>query len=125
MANVFRRAVSGLRWILIGAALAAVVAGASLGVAAVVLGHGPQERAVSFDRTATEWSLVADPGIDRQQAMDAAVAAVPGSRAVSAEFDTEHGSAVWEVEVVTPAGVEHEVTVDADTGAVVGAVEHD
>lgn len=125
MANVFRHAFAGLRWILVGAVLAAVVAGAGIGVAAVVLGHGPQERTASFDRPAPEWSLVADPGIDRQQAMDAAVAAVPGSRAVSAEFDTEHRSAVWEVEVVTPDGVEHEVTVDADTGEIVGAVEHD
>lgn len=125
MANVFRHAVAGLRWLLIGAVVAAVVAGASIGVATVALGHEPQGPTISLDRPIGEWSLAADPGIDRQQAMDAAVAAVPGSTAVSAEFDSEHRTAVWEVEVVSPAGVEYEVTIDANTGEVLGAIDHD
>lgn len=125
MANVFRHAVAGLRWLLVGVVVAAVVAGAGIGVATVALGHDPQGRTVSFDRPLGEWSLVADPGIDRQQAIDAAEAAIPGSRAVSAEFDSEHRTAVWEVEVVSPTGVEYEVTIDANTGEVLGALDHD
>ncbi|MGW1737559.1 PepSY domain-containing protein [Nocardia sp. NPDC001965] len=125
MASVIRHAVAGLRWILIGAAVAAVVVGASIGVSTVALGHAPHTGNIALDRPIAEVSLVADPGIDRAQAMDAAVAAVPDSRAVSAEFDTEHGTPVWEVEVVTSAGVEYEVTVDAKTGDVIGAVDHD
>ncbi|WP_327151693.1 PepSY domain-containing protein [Nocardia sp. NBC_01329] len=125
MASVIRHAAAGLRWILIGVVVAAVVAGAGVSVATVTLGHTPHTGNVSLDQPVTEWSLVADPGIDRQQAMDAAVAAVPDSRAVSAEFETEHRIPVWEVEVVTSAGVEYEVTVDAKTGEVIGTVDHD
>lgn len=125
MASVIRHAVAGLRWILIGAAVVAVVAGAAVGVATVARGHTPPHGAVALDRPIAEWSLVADPGIDRIQAMDAAVAAVPGSRAVAAELETEHRGSVWEVEVVTSAGVEYEVTVDANTGEIIGAAEHD
>lgn len=125
MASVIRRAVAGLRWILIGAAAVAVVAGAAVGVATVALGHTPPHGTVSLDRPIAEWSLVADSGIDRIQAMDAAEAAVPDSRAVAAEFETEHRGPVWEVEVVTSAGVEYEVTVDANTGKIIGTAERD
>ncbi|MGW5381781.1 PepSY domain-containing protein [Nocardia sp. NPDC003963] len=125
MASVIRHAVAGLRWILIGATVAAVVVGASIGVAAVSLGHAPQIGTAAQSTPSTELSLVAEQGIDRSRAMEIAAAAVPDSRAVSAEFDTEHRTPVWEVEVVTSAGVEYEVTVDAQTGAVVGAIDHD
>ncbi|WP_328395661.1 PepSY domain-containing protein [Nocardia sp. NBC_00416] len=125
MASVFRHAVAGLRWILIGAVVAAVVVGASIGVASVTLGHDRSGDSVSLGSPEPQWALVADPTIERQQAMDAAAAAVPDSRAVSAEFDTEHRRAVWEVEVVTSAGVEYDVTIDADTGEVVGAIDRD
>ncbi|MBF6347708.1 MULTISPECIES: PepSY domain-containing protein [Nocardia] len=118
MGTFFRHAVSAMRWLLVGAVVAAVVAGACLAVAAVALDPG--------DRSGSaQWSLVADPGIDRQQAMDAAVTAVPGSTPVSAELDSERHTTVWEVEVVTPSGVEYEVTIDANTGAVLGSAEHD
>ncbi|WP_139347647.1 PepSY domain-containing protein [Nocardia donostiensis] len=121
MANVFRHSAAGMRRLLIGV----VAVGAGIGITAVALGHGPQGHTVSLDRPITEWSLVADPGIDRKQAMDAAAAAVPDGKAVSAEFDAEYRTAVWEVEVVTPDGVEYEVTIDADTGEVLGTVDHD
>ncbi|MEU4312810.1 PepSY domain-containing protein [Nocardia sp. NPDC024068] len=121
MSHVFRRAVTGLRWLVVGATVAVFTAVASLAVAGVTLGHGPQSRADA----AVEWSLVADPGIDRQQAMDTAAAVIPGGRAVSAEFETERGTPRWEVEVVSPEGQEFEVTVDAETGRVVGSAVHD
>jgi uncharacterized membrane protein YkoI len=49
-------------------------------------------------------------------AADAALKAVPG-RVTSADFEHEHGKAVWEVDV-TKDGVEHEVTVGAANGKV-------
>jgi uncharacterized membrane protein YkoI len=50
-------------------------------------------------------------------AADAALKAVSG-RVTSADFETEHGRAVWEVDVTGEDGAEHEVTVDAMTGKV-------
>ncbi|CNF52771.1 Peptidase propeptide and YPEB domain [Mycobacterium tuberculosis] len=50
-------------------------------------------------------------------AADAALRAVPG-RVTSADFETEHGRAVWEVDVAGEDGAEHEVTVDAGNGGV-------
>jgi uncharacterized membrane protein YkoI len=50
-------------------------------------------------------------------AADAALKAVPG-RVTSADFETEHGKAVWEVDVAGEDGSEHEVTVDAGNGGV-------
>lgn len=117
MAHIFRRAFTGLRWLLVGAAVTVVTAVAALTVAGVTTGHGPHPAGTA----AAQWSPVADPGIDRQRALDTAAAAVAGGRAVSAEFETEHGAPRWEVEVVTPEGREFEVTVDAATGRVVGA----
>ncbi|WP_406279970.1 PepSY domain-containing protein [Nocardia sp. NBC_00881] len=121
MTTVFHRALAGLRWILVGAA---VVAGVSLALTAVATG-GNVGHTVSFSAPATDWSLIADPSITRQQAIDKAVEAVPGGRVESAEFDTNGGSAVWEVELVTPDAVEHEVTIDANSGKVLETVNHD
>ncbi|MFE3444208.1 PepSY domain-containing protein [Nocardia sp. NPDC059180] len=121
MVSIFRRAAASLRWVFVGAV---VLAAAGIGIAALTLGNGPQST-VSLDRPISEWSLVADPSIDRQEAMNTAAAQIPDGVAVSAEFDTERGTAVWEVEVQTPAGVEYDVTVDANTGKVLGTVDHD
>lgn len=118
MGTFFRHAASAMRWLLVGAVVAGVAVGACLGVVAVATGPGAYE-------DGAPWSLVAAPGIDRQTAMDTAVSEVPGSTAVSAELDSERHITVWEVEVVTPDGVEYEVSIDANTGAVVGTAEHD
>ncbi|MEU5987955.1 PepSY domain-containing protein [Spirillospora sp. NPDC047418] len=50
-------------------------------------------------------------------AADAALKAVPG-RVTSADFETEHGKAVWEVDVAGKDGAEHELTIDAADGKV-------
>ncbi|GAA1826842.1 PepSY domain-containing protein [Actinomadura chokoriensis] len=50
-------------------------------------------------------------------AADAALKAVPG-RVTSADFETEHGKAVWEVDVAGRDGAGHEVTIDAGSGKV-------
>ncbi|MFB4307542.1 PepSY domain-containing protein [Actinomadura sp. GTD37] len=50
-------------------------------------------------------------------AADAALKAVQG-RVTSADFEHEHGKAVWEVGVTGRDGAEHEITVDAATGKV-------
>ncbi|MGW4324705.1 PepSY domain-containing protein [Nocardia sp. NPDC004573] len=124
MTTVFRRAYAGFRWLLVGTAVAAAVVGLSVVLATVATG-GPDDHTVAFRSSAGDWSLVADTGVSRQQAIDKALEAVPGGRVRSAEFDTERGVPVWEVEVVTPAGVAHDVTIDANSGAVRTAVDHD
>ena len=124
MTTVFRRAYAGLRWLLVGTAVAAAVVGLSAVLAAVATG-GPDDHTVAFRSSAADWSLVADTGVSRQQAIDKALEAVPGGQVRSTEFDTEGGVPVWEVEVVTPAGVEHDVTIDANSGAVRSAADHD
>ncbi|WP_280234321.1 PepSY domain-containing protein [Nocardia cyriacigeorgica] len=121
MVSIIRRAATSLRWILVGAVVLAAV---GIGIATLTLG-GSAGHTVSLDRPISEWSLVANPSIDRQEAMNTAAAQVPDGVAVSAEFDTELGVAVWEVEVRTPAGVEYDVTVDANTGKVLGTVDQD
>lgn len=124
MTTVFRRAYAGLRWLLVGTAVAAVVVGLSAALAAVATG-GPDDHTIAFRSSAGDWSLVADTGISRQQAIDKAVRAVPGGRVRSAELDSDRGTAVWEVELTAPAGVRYDVTIDASGGAVHSAVDHD
>ncbi|MEU2123427.1 PepSY domain-containing protein [Nocardia niwae] len=124
MTTVFRRAYAGLRWLIVGTAVAAAVVGLSAVLAAVATG-GPDGHTVAFRSSLADWSLVADTGVSRQQAIDKALAAVPGGRVRSTELDADRGVAVWEVEIVTPAGVEHDVTIDANSGAVRAAVDHD
>ncbi|MEU5758923.1 PepSY domain-containing protein [Nocardia sp. NPDC047648] len=124
MTTVFRRAYAGLRWLLVGMAVAGVVVGLSAALAAVATG-GPDDHTVAFRSSAGNWSLVADTGISGQQAIDKAVRAVPGGQVRSTEFDSERGTAVWEVELITPAGVRYDVTIDASSGAVHSAVDND
>ncbi|WP_067808975.1 PepSY domain-containing protein [Nocardia beijingensis] len=124
MTTVFRRAYAGLRWLLVGTAVAAAVVGLSAVLAAVATG-GPDDHTVAFRSVAADRSLMADPGMSRQQAIDKALAAVPGGRVGSVEFDTDRGVAVWEVELTTPDGVEHDVTIDANSGRARAVVDHD
>ncbi|WP_330229597.1 PepSY domain-containing protein [Nocardia sp. NBC_00508] len=123
MTTAFRRAYAGLRWVIFGAAVAAVVAGVSFALGAVATGG--HDHTIAFNPSARDWSLVADPGINRQQAIDKAIEAVPGGRVDSAELDTDRGTPVWEVELTTPDGVEHEVTIDANSGQVLAKINHD
>ncbi|MGY2114079.1 PepSY domain-containing protein [Nocardia gipuzkoensis] len=124
MNTVFRRAYAGLRWLLVGTAVAAAVVGSSVVLAAVATG-GPEDHTVAFRSLAGDWSLVADTGISRQQAIDKAVASVPGGRVLSTEFDIDRGTPVWEVELGTPEGAEYDVTVDANSGEVRTVADHD
>ncbi|WP_174189285.1 PepSY domain-containing protein [Nocardia barduliensis] len=124
MTTVFRRAYAGLRWLIVGTAVAAAVVGLSVVLAAVATG-GPDDHTVAFRSFAGDWSLVADTGVGRQQAIDKAVAAVPGGRVLSIEFDIDRGVPVWQVELATPEGVEYDVTIDASSGEVRTTADHD
>ncbi|MEV6339080.1 PepSY domain-containing protein [Nocardia vinacea] len=103
------------------AVIGATVAGLALATSTV----GHKDHTVAVNLSDTGWVLLAGPQISRQQAIDEAVKAVPGGAVDSAEIDTERGASVWEVELTTPDGIEHEVTIDANTGKVLGTVEHD
>lgn len=77
MDAILGRALAGLRWLLIGAAVAAFLVGGAvaLGAATSTQGH--------------DWMLTAAPTIGRQQAIDKALATVPGGTVISAELDGE------------------------------------
>ncbi|MEV5833592.1 PepSY domain-containing protein [Nocardia sp. NPDC052112] len=122
MSSVIRRAFASLRWLIVGTTVVgATVAGLALATSTV----GPGNHTVAVNLSDTDWVLLAGPQISKQQAIDEAVQAVPGSTVDSAEIDTVRGAAVWDVELRTPDGIEHEVTIDANTGKVLGTVEHD
>lgn len=56
--------------------------------------------------------------LSASDALAAAEAEVPGARVVEIDLDDEHGSLVWEVDLIAAGPVKHELTVDAMTGAV-------
>ncbi|MFF2808308.1 PepSY domain-containing protein [Streptomyces sp. NPDC058000] len=108
-ASRIRRALTGRRrWIAVGAAAAVLAAG---GTAVAVAATG---------------DTVGPLDTGRQRAVDAARKVVPDSRIVSVEPDHEHGVRVWEVELRTSNGAEHEVDVSVANGKVVShGIDHD
>ena len=67
----------------------------------------------------TPWNVVAaQTDIARERAERIALELVPDATVESVERDEEDGVDVYEVELVTDDGVEHEVTIDAQTGRV-------
>ncbi|MBF6225798.1 PepSY domain-containing protein [Nocardia abscessus] len=125
MKATIRRVLPGRRGLLAGAAVAAVLVGGPVALYAATTPQVPGRHAIVASLQDHDWALTAAPTISRQQAIDKALQAVPGSTAVSAELDAEGATTVWEVELRTPDGIEHEVTVDANSGAVLGTVKQD
>ncbi|MEU2037386.1 PepSY domain-containing protein [Nocardia niwae] len=121
MKATVRRTLSGRRGLLACAAAAAVLIGGPVALYATASPQAPARHAV----TDHEWSLTSAPAIGEQQAADKAREAVPGSTVIATEFDDEGSTSVWEVELRTPDGVEHEVTIDATSGAVLRTVRQD
>ncbi|WP_146615772.1 PepSY domain-containing protein [Nonomuraea aridisoli] len=62
--------------------------------------------------------LVQAAKLDYAQAADKVLATVPEGRITELSLDFEQNKAVWESDVVTPNGAEHDVTVDAASGQV-------
>ncbi len=73
------------------------------------------------DNVAEVQAMVAQTKITLAQAVEAALAAVPG-KAIEAQLDDDKGVARYEVEIITPQGHSVEVWVNATTGA---AVQHE
>ncbi|MGK8522840.1 PepSY domain-containing protein [Nocardia asteroides] len=124
MKATIRRALPGRRGLIAGAAVAALLVGGPVALYAATSPQGLDRQSVAA-HLPEDWALTAAPTIGRQQAIDKALAAVPGSAVVSAELDAEGRTTVWEVELRTPDGIEHEVTIDANSGAVLGTVKQD
>lgn len=55
--------------------------------------------------------------VTQQQAVDIALAAVPGT-VTGTELDDEDGTALWEVEIVDGSGAEIDVEIDANTAEI-------
>lgn len=124
MKATLRRALPGRRGLLAGAAVVAVLIGGPVALYAATSPQGPDRHAVAA-YLPDDWALTAAPTIGRQQAIDKAIEVVPGSTVVSAELDGEGRTTVWEVELRTSDGIEHEVTIDANNGTVLGTVKQD
>ncbi|KUL38823.1 hypothetical protein ADL22_16255 [Streptomyces sp. NRRL F-4489] len=120
-----RRAFTGRRrWLAAGAAAAVLAAG---GTATAVAVTGATDGGTDGGTDARAGSSAAGPAdIGRQRAVDAARTVVSGGRVVSVEQDHDHGTRVWEVEIHTAGGVEHEVDVSMADGKVLShSVDHD
>jgi uncharacterized membrane protein YkoI len=78
----------------------------ALGASAVVTATAQQQRG---------------PAITFSQAEQIARAHVPDATVESIELEYEHGQRVYEVELRTAQGVEHEILIDANDGHVVSA----
>ncbi|MEG8184568.1 PepSY domain-containing protein [Nocardia terpenica] len=70
-------------------------------------------------------ALVGAPASSAQQAEDAARQAVPGATVLDTDLGHDRGATVWEVEVRTPQGVEYEVRIEANNGAVMSVEQGD
>lgn len=70
------------------------------------------------DSATTDTTSGPGAGVDQRRAGEIALAEVGGGRIVEIEAEWEHGRSVWDVEIRLD-GVEHEVDVDRETGAVV------
>ena len=57
------------------------------------------------------------PGLDEASAVERALAEVPGT-VKETELDREDGKLIYEIEILTADGLEMEVEIDAETGAV-------
>ncbi|MEW1734705.1 PepSY domain-containing protein [Nocardia beijingensis] len=125
MKSTVGRAFRRRRGLLAAAAVAGLLVGGPVALYAATGPHSPDRNAVAAYLSDHDLALTAAPAISRQQAVDKAREAVPGGAVVSAELDAEGTTAVWEVELRTPDSIEHEVTVDANSGAVLGTVKQD
>ncbi|MCK7626046.1 PepSY domain-containing protein [Streptomyces sp. RS10V-4] len=114
-----RRAFTGRRRLVVAAAAAVLAAGGT--ATAVAVTGGPDDLA---EARVAAGGGPADTG--RQRAVDTARTVVPGGRIVSVEPDHDHGTRVWEVELRTGGGTEHEVDVSMADGTVLShSVDHD
>lgn len=95
--------------------IAATLAGLGLGGGALVLAEGARDARL-------------DPAaypVTEQQAIDTALARVPG-QVLGTELEDEDGVIAWEVEIAaTTDGSEHELTIDATSGEVLSLAEDD
>ncbi|MFE6684859.1 PepSY domain-containing protein [Streptomyces sp. NPDC057743] len=137
----FHRALTGRRrWLAAGAAVAVLAAGGTaVAVAATDGATAPTTQNASDTAASSATGNTADtpagtgsdtastaPDDGQQRAVDVARRTVPGARVVSVEPDHEHGVRVWEVELRTANGFEHEVDVSRANGTVVShSIDHD
>ncbi|MFE7168566.1 PepSY domain-containing protein [Streptomyces sp. NPDC057616] len=83
--------------------------------------HGRDD---AYDDSDDGRARAASTGTGLKQAAEAAVKSVAGT-VTSAEFEEEHGRAVWKVDVLDAAGTEHDVTVNADGKVVARSTDQD
>jgi len=94
-------------------------AAATLGLAATLLLPGTAPAADEEDRV-QEAAAAPSAKVSREQAVEAALAAVPG-KVTDAGIEKKRGKNVWVIEIVAEKdGAEIDVLVDLDSGKVIG-----
>ncbi len=94
-------------------------AAATLGLAATLLLPGTAPAADGEDRV-QEAAAAPSAKVSREQAVEAALAAVPG-KVTDAGIEKKRGKNVWVIEIVAEKdGAEIDVLVDLDSGKVIG-----
>ncbi len=79
---------------------------------------GPTTTPQSAGDKAKYQSRVAAAKLDYLAALERLEQRMPGGRVTELDLDTEHGSVVWEADVIDGSGTKHEFDVDALTGTV-------
>lgn len=72
----------------------------------------------SSDDVAEDRRLLDAAKVDHVAALEKAVAEVSDGRVVDLDLDEDDGTPEWDVDVIAPDRTEHELTIDAVTGAV-------
>ena len=85
----------------------------------------PLTLALAFGLLGTTAIASAQAEIDEARAEQIALEQVPNATVESVERDDEDGQTVYEVELLTSDGVEHEVVIDARDGRVLSVEEDD
>lgn len=99
-----------------GAVVALAIGGTALAASADDSAVSP-ETGVRVSASPSASAGSGSAGIGVAAAREIAVRAAGGGRVTSVEAETEHGRAVWDVDVLF-RGVEHDIDVDRGTGAV-------
>ncbi|HMM49529.1 MAG TPA: PepSY domain-containing protein, partial [Miltoncostaeaceae bacterium] len=83
-------------------------------------GESATDRQQEAAEAAETLKLAQSAKVNAAQAETAALAKVPGW-VTEAQLENDNGNAVWEVEVITKDGTQHELKIDAGTAKVLSA----
>jgi uncharacterized membrane protein YkoI len=106
-------------------AFGALVIGAAAAHAQATPAEHPAQHQANYKRNLPD-SLAREATVTEAQALEAATKAVPNGHVASIELERENGKLIYSMDVKTRGkpGID-EVNIDAKTGQMVGAVQHE